>query len=83
MTQYDDACPLQIVTLNRDGTLTTPDNGAMETGTWSKDRQTKAITLTFDHYDVTYTGDKDRRCYQGTMTSPSNNTSGVWRGCRQ
>ncbi|MEM7093931.1 MAG: hypothetical protein AAF567_13080 [Actinomycetota bacterium] len=84
-TEVDPGCPVQEITLVRQGgnrTLTTVWNNTVETGTWTWDRQTKTITMSFDnHPGVTYEGQRRRGCFTGTMTNTTIGISGVWSGC--
>ena len=86
-TTVDPQCPQQRVILSkgpRTLEVVDPNNNVLETGTWTWDRNTKTIVMSFDSYpDLTYTGVQQGQCYRGTMEALNSGYTytGAWEGC--
>ena len=87
MTMVDPQCPQQRVILSkgpRTLEVVDPNFNVLETGTWTWDRNTKTIVMSFDNYpDLTYTGVKQGKCYRGMMEALNGGYTytGAWEGC--
>lgn len=81
-SEPDPNCPVQQLIRYKNGTLFVDAGFQTDTGTWTYTKSTKTLVMRFDSFpELTYTGKKKKKCFNGTMENTSTGLTGAWSSC--